>query len=69
MTGIDKAIEASGSETALAEMLGVSQQAVNKWKQRGYVPQGRVDQIAGHFGIEKDELLDPMIVQLFKDWK
>lgn len=69
MTGIEKAIEAAGSETALGEVLGVSQQAVNKWKVQGYVPQGRVEQLSRMYEIPRDDLLDPQIVALFKDWE
>lgn len=66
MTGIEKAIERAGGEAALGEMLGVTQQAVNKMKRRGFVPLSRVQQIADAFGIARSELLDPAIVETVK---
>lgn len=66
MTGIDKAIAAAGSEQALADMLGCTQQAVNKMKRNGYAPKGRVDQIANGFGIPREELIDPKLRELVK---
>lgn len=38
MTGLDRAIEAAGSATALAARLGLTQSAVSNWKLRGRVP-------------------------------
>lgn len=61
MTGIDKAIAAAGSEAKLGYMLGVTQQAVNKMKKRGFVPLSRVDQITNAFRIGRDELIDPRL--------
>jgi DNA-binding transcriptional regulator YdaS (Cro superfamily) len=66
VTGIDKAIEAAGGEVALAELLGVSQQAVNKMKQRGYCAPKRAEQIANNFPINVDELIDPTLVEILK---
>ena len=65
MTGIRKAIEAAGGEVALADLCGVTQQAVSKWKQRGYVPLRPVDratQITNMFRIERKELIDPALL-------
>ena len=64
-SGIEKAIKAAGSETNLAIMLGVSQQAVSKWRKRGYVPLRPVDratQIANNIKIDRRELLDPELL-------
>lgn len=61
MTGIEKAIAAAGSEQALGEMLGVSQQAVSKMKRRGFVPLSRVDQIVNVMRIAREELIDPKL--------
>lgn len=66
VTGIDKVIAAAGGQTALADVLGVSQQAVSKWQKRGFVPAERVDQLAANFNVERGELIDPAIKQLFK---
>lgn len=66
MTGIEQAIHDAGSEAKLAELLGCTQQAVNLWKQRGYVPAQRVDQIANAFRIERNALIDPAVLALVK---
>lgn len=65
-TGIDKAVEQAGSQTALAEMLGVTQQAVAKWQARGWAPMKRAKQIAGAFPIPLVELVDPELKELAK---
>ena len=61
MTGIEKAIEAAGSEAKLGELLGCSQQAVNKMRKRGFVPPTRADQIAAMMKIDRVELIDPAL--------
>ena len=63
-TGITKAVEAAGSQTALAELLGVKQQAVSKWQARGWAPIERARQIANAFPIPLAELLDPKIREM-----
>lgn len=66
MRGIDKIIDAAGGQTALADVLGVSQQAVAKWAKRGYVPGPRVDQLANAFNVDRTELIDPRAIALIK---
>lgn len=66
MTGIDKVIDAAGGQTGLAEVLGVSQQAVSLWQKRGYVPAARVDQLANAFNVDRTELIDPRVIALIK---
>ena len=66
VTGIDKVIEAAGGQTALAEVLGVSQQAISKWQKRGYVPAERVDQLANSYRVDRTELIDPRAIALIK---
>lgn len=39
--GIQKAVRAAGSQSALARMLGLTPQAVQKWVEQGYVPSER----------------------------
>lgn len=64
MTGMDKAIAQAGSQTALGEMLGVTQQAINKWQRRGWAPLARARQIAQSFPIALKELVDPDTAEL-----
>jgi DNA-binding transcriptional regulator YdaS (Cro superfamily) len=66
MTGIERAIEAAGGEAQLAAQLGVTQQAVNKMKHKGFAPQERAFQIAELTGVAVRDLLDPMIVELWE---
>lgn len=40
-TGIEKAIRLAGSQTALANRIGVTPQSVQKWAAQGYVPSER----------------------------
>jgi DNA-binding transcriptional regulator YdaS (Cro superfamily) len=40
-TGIDEAIQIAGSQTALAQLLGLTPQAVQKWVAQGFVPAER----------------------------
>lgn len=40
-TGIEKAVRLAGSQTALAQRLGVTPQAVQKWVAQGFPPTDR----------------------------
>ncbi|MEO5342204.1 MAG: helix-turn-helix domain-containing protein [Gammaproteobacteria bacterium SHHR-1] len=60
MTGIEKAIAAAGSQQRLAELLGVTQQAVAHWLAHGKIPYGRVvDVEIALEGVVKREELAP----------
>lgn len=39
--GIEKAVRLAGSQTALAKLIGVSPQAVQKWVEQGFAPARR----------------------------
>ena len=68
MTGIERAIAAAGSETQLGDALGVTQQAVNKMKRRGYCPPDRARQIAGLYpDIPVRTLIDPDLAALMEE--
>ena len=66
-TGIQKAVEAVGGQRALAEKLKStiegydypSQQAISLWVRRGFVPNGRVAEIAKATGVAPAELMAP----------
>jgi DNA-binding transcriptional regulator YdaS (Cro superfamily) len=64
MSGVARAIGIAGSQEALAQQLGVSKQAVQKWATRGYVPPGRVVEIEAQYGIARRDLLDPRLADL-----
>lgn len=61
MTGIERAIAAAGSQTALAELLQVGQPAVSKWKARGYAPWDHHARIHVRTGVELDVLEQDVI--------
>ena len=63
-TGIDRAIKAAKSQAKLAELLGVSQQQVSKYKAQGFVPLGRAKEIEAQLGIPRASLINPRIVDL-----
>jgi hypothetical protein len=67
MSGIMKAVEASGSARRLAQSLGVSHQAVCKWKRRGWVPMARAIEIEVMHDIPRRDLLNPAIAVLLTD--
>ena len=63
-SGIARVIEMAGSQDALASQLGVSQQAVQKWAKRGYVPPGRVVEIEAQYGVPRRDLIDRRLADL-----
>lgn len=56
MTGIDKAIKAAGSQTALAALIETTPQRVSEWARLGYVPPSRIVPVATATGVSPDEL-------------
>ncbi|HYD58923.1 MAG TPA: YdaS family helix-turn-helix protein [Noviherbaspirillum sp.] len=48
-TGINRAVQLAGSQTALANRLGVTPQAVQKWVEQGYAPAERCRAIESEF--------------------
>lgn len=58
------AIKTAGSQIALAEALGVSQQAVSSWLAMGYVPLERAREIEAMYGIPRAQLINPRIAGL-----
>lgn len=66
--GIDAAIAAAGSQGKLAQQLGVSQQAVGKWADRGYVPLRRAQEIEAVYGVPRAQLANPRMLELLSGW-
>jgi DNA-binding transcriptional regulator YdaS (Cro superfamily) len=62
--GIVRAAAAVGGQVKLAELLGVTQQAVSQWVVRGYPPQDRVIEIEHHTGVPRAQLVDPRTAEL-----
>lgn len=63
-TGIADALKQAGNQVALAERLGVSQQAVSIWLRRGWVPVRRALEIEAQFGIPRARLISPRLADL-----
>jgi DNA-binding transcriptional regulator YdaS (Cro superfamily) len=66
MTGIQRAVQAAGSQNALVERLlldapsgraAPSQQAVSQWVKRGFVPAGRANDISAVTGVPAIDLV------------
>lgn len=61
---VDAAIAAAGSQTKLAALLGVKQQAISIWRTRGWVPVQRAREIELHTGVDRVLLVKPMLRDL-----
>jgi DNA-binding transcriptional regulator YdaS (Cro superfamily) len=59
-----RVVEIAGSQQAVAHELGVTQQAINKWLVRGYVPLRRAMELEMSFGVSRASLADPRVVDL-----
>ncbi len=66
--GIDTAVESAGSQGKLAQQLGVSQQAVGKWVERGYAPLRRAQEIEAVYGVPRAALANPRTLELLAGW-
>ncbi len=64
LTGIREAVALAGSQKNLAEELGVTKQAVQEWVVKGYVPNGRIEEIERLYGIEPKRLCDPKFLEM-----
>lgn len=62
--GVAEAIDAAGSQSALAAMLGVSQQAVSSWVRQGWVPLRRAREIEMLYGVPRSALINPRVAEL-----
>lgn len=67
LTGIADAVLRAGSQTELANKIGVSQQVVSKWLKRGFVPLSRVVEIESEYGIPRARLANPRLTDLVVD--
>jgi len=64
MTGIEQAIYAAGGQSALARVLGCSQQNVGFWLKQGYCPAERVVEVEQATGIDRTLLINPKLLSL-----
>lgn len=68
VNAVDEAIQAAGSQVRLASRLGVTQQCITVWKQRGYVPVNRAIEIEATYGIPRIKLVSPRLRGLLTDF-
>lgn len=61
---IKTVVERAGGARRVAEMLGVSHQAVYYWVSRGWFPPARAVQLSRRFKVPKSELIDPKLAKL-----
>ena len=64
MNYVEQAVAAAGSQVKLALALDVSQQAVSKWLLRGWVSPKRAAEIEHLFGVPRQKLMNPRLVDL-----
>jgi DNA-binding transcriptional regulator YdaS (Cro superfamily) len=62
--GIDRAVEAAGTQAKLAEILGVTQQAVAGMVRRGHVSPARAIEIEALYGIPRRDLVSRRLADL-----
>lgn len=56
-SGIDKAVAAMGSQTALAKAINLTPQAISTWVKKGQIPLFRIKDVERVTGISKNDLL------------
>lgn len=60
-TGIQRVVDIAGSQGRVAEILGVTQQAVSEWVRRGYAPPSRLVELEAQFGVPRVDLINPRL--------
>jgi DNA-binding transcriptional regulator YdaS (Cro superfamily) len=63
-TGIADAVNTVGTQDKLAELLGVTQQAISNWVAQGWVPMRRAQEIEAQTGILRERLVNPRVLEL-----
>lgn len=63
-SGMDEVVSIAKTQEAVAELLGVTKQAVQQWVARGYAPPGRVVELEAQYGVPRARLLHPQLASL-----
>ena len=63
-SGIEQVVALAGGQACLARQVGVTQQAVASWLRRGYVPVRRVIEIESQYGVDREKLVCPRLLNL-----
>ena len=64
MTGIQAVVRIAGSQQAVANACGVTQQNVSWWLKQGHVPARWLVPLEAQYGVDRRRLVDPKIVDL-----
>ena len=64
VNGVKQACEAAGSQAKMARALGVTEQAIHNWVSRGWVPLKRAMEIEALFGVKRELLINPRVLDL-----
>lgn len=65
-SGIQRAVDAAGSQAALANQLEVSQQFIHKSVRKGYLPLDRAQAVSAIYGIDLADLVRPDIANAMR---
>lgn len=61
-TGMELAVEAAGTQDAMAQELGVTQQSISVWLKQGFAPIERAREIEMHYGVPRAKLVSPKVL-------
>ena len=65
-SGIQKAIDAAGSQKALAGVLDVSAEVISMWRKRGWMPFRRSMEVENLFGVPRSDTCSPAMSGFLK---
>jgi transposase-like protein len=61
IAALDEVIKRGGGIVAFSRRMGVTHQAIYRWKKRGWVPLERAVAIDATFNVERDRLIAPRL--------
>jgi len=64
VSGIAEAIAAVGSQEALAQVIGCTQQNISAWVVQGFVPVEHIVAVEQASGVPRSRLIKPQILEL-----
>lgn len=64
LAAINEAILSAGGLIAFCREMGLTHQAVNAWRRRGYVPPGRAVDVEHKFGVPRIRMVHPDVARM-----